>query len=98
MFTLTDIGATWVKFTLVTGRFTSGESKITLKKGHPVTLRNTADGSSFVLRLVAVSATVPATTSTSPTSTDVSQTATSLTTPATTTSTTSPPPPTTPAG
>src|SRR4051794_34404117 len=96
MFTLTAIGSSWIKFTLVTGSFATGAKEVLLSKGKSVTLRNTADGSRFTVRLIAVSQAVP--TATSPTSTNPTDVV-APTTPAdqTDTTTTSPPPPTTPA-
>src|SRR3954454_5740868 len=67
MFTLTAIGSSWIKFTLVTGSFATGAKEVLLSKGKSVTLRNTADGSRYTVHLVTVSQGVPTTTSTTST-------------------------------
>jgi hypothetical protein len=96
IFTLAAIGSNWVKFSLVTGGFATGAKELTLTKGKSVTLRNTADGSRYVVRLVTTSQAVPTTTGSA--STDVVQTTpdSSLTATGTDGTTTTPPPPTTP--
>jgi hypothetical protein len=87
MFTLTEVGSNWIKFSLLAGAFATGAKAVTVSKGKPLTLRNTADGSRFSIRLVTVSQTVP-------TATPGTGTTTVTTTPGDTSST--PPPPTTP--
>jgi hypothetical protein len=98
IFTLTAIGSSWVKFSLITGSFATGAKDLLLEKGKSVTLRNTADGSRYVVRLIAVSKTVPTSTTTGAGSTDPLATTPDNSGTATSTdgTSTTPPPPTTP--
>ena len=72
VFHLVALTATSAKIAIVGGSYADGAATVTLKKGKSLTLENTADGSRYVLRLLAldpvVSAT-PTTTVTTPTST-----------------------------
>ncbi|MDX6515460.1 MAG: hypothetical protein QOH73_1126 [Gaiellaceae bacterium] len=97
MFTLDAISGTSVKLSLVAGTFANGSATITLLKGRRITLRNTADGSSYVVQLITVARAAPATpTQPSNTSTSVlldPNTTAGSPTPA---PSPTPPPPTTP--
>jgi hypothetical protein len=108
LFKLVELGKNYAKFTLLDGSFSNGISSVTLVKGHKVTVKNTADGSRYVIELVTTSQSVP---TNPPTGTGTSQASGSnvLNVPgsgggnggsgATTTSgtdTSTPPPPTTP--
>jgi hypothetical protein len=97
LFSLVAVGSRWVQFSLVTGTFANGAKRVTLMKGRKLTLRNTADGSVFVIQLVTVSKAIPTAPATT-TQTSTSVLLTPDTTPAATPTTTSttPPPPTTP--
>jgi hypothetical protein len=56
MFKLVSISRNSVKVGIVDGAYATGAPTITLKKaGKPVTLMNTADGTTYVLRLVSLS-------------------------------------------
>src|SRR4051812_30024991 len=65
LFHLDAIGAKSIKFSLLAGTFANGVRQITLLKGHKLTLRNTADGSRFVIELVTTSRAMPAAPTTS---------------------------------
>ena len=55
IFTLVSLSGTTAKVGIVDGTYATGTPTITLKKGgKPVTLMNTADGTTYVLRLVTV--------------------------------------------
>jgi hypothetical protein len=56
IFKLVSLKGTTAKVGIVDGAYSTGSPTITLKKGgKPVTLMNTADGTTYVLRLVSVS-------------------------------------------
>jgi hypothetical protein len=98
LFRLSGIGTGSITFSLVSGSFANRAQSVKLRKGRKVTLRNTADGSRYVLQLIAVSRTTPTTTGTTPTSTSVLVSTDPTAVAPATTSTTTPPPPTTPTG
>jgi hypothetical protein len=55
IFRLVRATQTTVDVSIVGGSYTSGQSTVTLSKGKPVTLMNSADGTRYELRLLAVS-------------------------------------------
>ena len=72
VFHLVALTATSAKIAIVGGSYADGAATVTLKKGKTLTLENTADGSRYVLRLIAldpVASATPPTTATTPTST-----------------------------
>ena len=84
-FSLVAITATTVKIGIAGGSLATGAPTVTLRKGKPLTLMNTADGTRYVLVFVSVGDTT--TPSASP-STSAPATTTTTTTPTTGTSTT----------
>ena len=98
LFDLDAITDKSIRFSLLDGTFANGLKQVSLLKGHKLKLRNTADGSTFVIELITTSKTMP--TATTPPAT--AQTSTSiLVEPRTSgggnTNPSSPPPPTAPA-
>ena len=55
VFTLASVTPRAAKIAIAGGSYENGEATVTLAKGKTVTLMNTADGTRYVLRLVAVS-------------------------------------------
>jgi hypothetical protein len=93
MFHLDAITASSIKFSLLAGTFANGATQVTLLKGHKLTLRNTADGSRFVIQLITTAKATPA----APTTTTDTSTSVLLTPPTGAAATTpTPPPPTAP--
>jgi hypothetical protein len=54
VFTLVSLTGTTAKIAIAGGAFASGARTVTLKKGEPLTLVNTADGTRYELKLVSV--------------------------------------------
>jgi hypothetical protein len=54
IFKLVALRKATAKIGIVDGTYASGSQTITLKRGKPVTLMNTADGTTYVLRLISV--------------------------------------------
>jgi hypothetical protein len=54
-FKLVSVSSTSVKISIAGGALANGSPTVTLTKAKPLTLQNTADGTSYVLRLVSVS-------------------------------------------
>jgi hypothetical protein len=52
IFRLVSLGRGAVKIAIAGGSYTSGAPTVTLKKGKPLTLENTADGTRYVLKLL----------------------------------------------
>ena len=97
IFHLTSLGQGVAKIAIAGGSYTSGAPTVTLKKGKPLTLENTADGTRYVLELLWTGAgqppasllPPPGTATTTPASvTTTTRSSTSTTTSATTTTTT----------
>ena len=55
LFHLVSVTAHTAKISIVGGSYSSGAPAVTLRENKPVTLMNTADGTRYVLRLLAVS-------------------------------------------
>jgi hypothetical protein len=59
LFHLVALGQTWAKIAIVGGSYTSGTPTVTVRKGKPLVLQNTADGTTYEVRLLALNPTTP---------------------------------------
>jgi hypothetical protein len=53
VFVLVSVSKSTAKVGIAGGSYESGAATVTLKKGQPLTLMNTADGTKYVLKLLA---------------------------------------------
>jgi hypothetical protein len=98
LFNLDAITGKSIRFSLLDGNFANGLQQVSLLKGHTLKLRNTADGSTFVIELITTSKSTPtASTATTQTSTSTSVLVEPRTSGGNTNPTFTPPPPTAPA-
>jgi hypothetical protein len=86
-FTLVSMTTTTLKIGIAGGSLATGGQTVTLRKGKPLTLMNTADGTRYVIVFVSVGDTTTPSTST-PSSGTTTTAAPTTTTPTTGTSTT----------
>jgi len=76
LFHLASVGRGFAKVSIAGGSLSSGNATVKLRKGHPLTLQNDADGTQYVLRLLWTGSGVPPASVLPPTPTAASPTAT----------------------
>jgi hypothetical protein len=59
LFHLASVGRGVAKISIAGGSLSDGQATVTLRKGHPLTLQNDADGTQYVLRLLWTGSGVP---------------------------------------
>jgi hypothetical protein len=76
LFHLVAVGRGTAKISIAGGSLSDGRATVTLRKGHPLTLQNDADGTQYELRLLWTGSGVPPPSVLPPTPTAASPTAT----------------------